>query len=81
MSRTERCALLQKNDYEKARREQIRKNLERMQELNVVGAAARVAPVPREKPPRARGLPARRCVRVRSRQQWAAGSLSPLKHA
>lgn len=59
------CTLLQNNDYEKARRDQIRRNLERMQELNVVGAAAKVAPAKREKPPKARGLPARRRVKVR----------------
>ncbi len=33
---------LQGNDYEKARAEQIRRNLQRMEELNVVGAAAKV---------------------------------------
>lgn len=55
----------QANDYEKVRREQIQRNLERMQQLNVVGAAVKVAPPKREKPPKARGLPARKRVKVR----------------
>jgi hypothetical protein len=76
------CMLLQNNDYEKARRDQIRRNLERMQELNVVGAAAKVAPAKREKPPKARGLPARRRVKVRlccSHAAWLKymGNCSP----